>query len=83
MSEYHSTITAIEDFLQSTVWRDFEYELNHWVEDIRKELESPDRTPDIYLVRQLQGNLETVRKVLQMPYEVIENIKADNERKEK
>jgi hypothetical protein len=60
-----------------------EYELECWVEDIRKELEAPERTPDIYLVRQLQGNLETVRKVLQMPLEIIENIKEDFERKEK
>jgi hypothetical protein len=83
MSEYKSTIVSIEDFLNSTVWTDFQYEFNQWIEDIRKELEVPDRTPDIYLVRQLQGNLEFVRKALQMPYEIMNNIKEDIERKEK
>lgn len=82
MSEYKSTIVELEDFINSMVWKDLQYELNIWIEDIRRELESPDRTPDIYLIRQLQGNLETVRKVLQMPQEVINNIKEDRERKE-
>jgi hypothetical protein len=82
-NEYNSTIGAFEDFLQSSIWRDMKYELECWVKDIQKELEAPERTPDIYLVRQLQGNLETVRKVLQMPLEIIENIKEDFKRKEK
>jgi hypothetical protein len=83
MSEYKSTIVAIEDFLNSTVWLDFQHEFNMWIDDIRKELEAPDRTPDIYLVRQLQGNIEFARKALQMPYEIINNIKEDLDRKEK
>ncbi len=83
MGEYKSTIIAIEDFLASTVWADFQHEFNAWIDDIRKELESPDRTVDIHMVRQLQGNMEFVRKALQMPYVVIDNIKEDNARKEK
>jgi len=83
MGEYKSTIVAIEDFLASTVWADFQYEFNRWIEDQLKELASPDRTPDIYLVRQLQGNIEFARNALQMPYVMIDNIKEDRERKEK
>ncbi len=82
MSEYKSTVVEIEDFLSSLVWKDIQYELNRWVEDIRRELESPDRTPDIYMIRQLQGNLAAVHKVLQMPYVIIDNIKEDRDRKE-
>lgn len=80
--EYRSTALAFQDFLTSTVWIDIVYELTRWIEDLRRELESPDRTDDIGLVRQLQGNIEAVRKVLQMPLEIAENIIIDNKMKE-
>ena len=80
--EYSSTALSFQDFMTSTIWRDIVYELEQWIKDLHKELESPDRTDDIRLVRQLQGNIEAVRKVLQMPQEIVENILIDSQMKE-
>ena len=70
----------MEDFVESFIWKDLEYELDKWLEDIRNMLESQIDVPDVLVLRKLQGNAETIRNVLRLPFAVMENIKMDSEK---
>ena len=70
----------MEDFVESFIWKDLEYELNKWLEDIRNILENVEAVPDILALRKLQGNAEAIRNMLKLPFAVMENIKIDFEK---
>lgn len=76
MSEYgyeiKGSLTQYEEFVRTTIWADFVGELGSWLEAIRDSLES---TEDVDEIRLLQGNAQGLRKVLQLPTNIIEAYK--------
>jgi hypothetical protein len=78
--EYRSSVSAFQDFVESSVWQDILHELDVWLEDSRNILESDEKAPDIETVKLVQGRVRAIREVKQMPYVIIENIKQDNEK---
>ena len=77
---YKSSPRMFEEFLKSSLWADMEYELDLWLEDIRHALENVDEHA---VLLRLQGNAEFVRKMKNLPANVLENIKEDIERESK
>jgi len=77
---YKSSPRMFEEFLKSSLWADIDHELDLWLEDIRQALESADEHTALL---RLQGSAEFVRKVKNLPANVLENIKEDIERESK
>jgi len=77
---YKSSPRMFEEFLKSYIWKDMEYEMDLWLDDIRHALEN---TEDHASLLRLQGNAEFVRKAKNLPVNVLDNIKEDIERESK
>ena len=80
MSEYRSSEGMFREFLNSSIWKDMVYELEQWMKDIHEMLEDADGEFDFGKLRKLQGNIETLRNVKDMPQNILDNIKDDVER---
>ena len=80
MSEYRSSEGMFREFLKSSIWKDMSYELEQWINDIHEMLEDADSNLDFGKLRKLQGNIETLRNVKDMPQNILDNIKDDVER---
>jgi hypothetical protein len=79
VAEYHSSASAFEKFLRSNIWRDMQYELNAWLNDIHLKMEDPEGEKHMY---KFIGNAETIRNVLAMPGEIKDNIIDDSQESE-
>jgi len=55
-----STLEQRRIFFSSFVWQDIKDELDAWLSDIHKQMET---TPDDGIWRQLKGNAETIRNI--------------------
>lgn len=75
---YHSSPGAIKDFIQGTVWKDMLVELSGAVEQMRDGLEF---AKDFEAVLRLQECLDTVRRVIEMPSVILEDMELQSERK--
>lgn len=75
-----STAYDFEQFVRGSIWKDMQEELGVWLGEIQKSLENPEA--DDATLRRLQGNAETIRKVLMLPEVVIHNLKLDMEEEE-
>ena len=80
MSEYRSSEGMFREFLKSSIWKDIVYELDQWINDVHEMLEDADGEFDFGKLRKLQGNIETLRNVKDMPQNILDNIKDDVER---
>ena len=75
----------IVDFIESVLWQDMQNELNIWLEHIRDSLEDVNyfEQPDKYkpinveMRTRLQGAAATIRRVLKLPYVLLENKRDD------
>ena len=65
------------DFAKSPVWLDMSEELNVWINDLHQQMENPELSAELW--RRLQGNIEAIRNVLNMPLILAENLKAQEE----
>jgi hypothetical protein len=80
MSEYRSSEGMFKEFLKSSIWKDMVYELEQWMKDIHEMLEDADGDLDFGKIKKLQGNIETLRNVKDMPQNILDNIRDDVER---
>ena len=80
MSEYRSSEGMFREFLNSSIWKDMVYELEQWMKDIHEMLEDADGKFDFGKIKKLQGNIETLRNVKDMPQNILDNIRDDVER---
>lgn len=70
----YSTESDLRNFLASSVWRDMANEMNLWLSDIREQLET---TAELEILRRLQGNAEAVRRFLDLPQTLLDNLDLD------
>jgi len=75
-----STVYDFEQFVRGSIWKDMQEELGIWLEEIQKSLENPEAEEAV--LRRLQGNAETIRKVLMLPEVVMHNLKLELEEEE-
>ena len=77
---YRSTAESFDQFMKGSVWRDMLDELKLWLEDIHETMEDPAGILSTEALYRLQGNAETVRKLILMPEMIRDNILEDQER---
>ena len=78
-----STSYTLNEFLNSTVWRDISDELKTWLKDIRTMATDPDGTLSAKALYRLGGNAQAVERFLLMPQILMEAKKQDEERASK
>jgi len=76
-----SSVGQLKDFVDGVIWRDIQDELKLWLEDIRDQLEDPGHELFPEDIKRLQGNAEAVRRVLELPRNLILNLEDDLEAK--
>lgn len=70
----YSSETDFRNFLSSNLWRDLSNEMNAWLNDIREQLEI---TAEVDTIRRLQGNVEAVRRFLDLPQTLLDILEVD------
>jgi len=72
-----STIEQLDNFSESFIWQDIMEELESWLKDIHKGLEDAGNTMSDKHLHRLGGNAEAVRNFMQMPEQMLMNLKDD------
>ena len=71
-----STITAMEEFVRSSVWKDLKDFLISWREQARSRLEAAVNSEEIY---RLQGEATSYSKLLVLPEAILEQMRQNEE----
>ena len=80
---YLSSAKEVGDFIDSSIWRDMSSELNVWIKSLHEHLEDVEGVYGIEGIKKLQGNIEALRNVKDMPQNILDNILDDTERRNK
>jgi len=75
--EYKSTPGLIKDFIAGSVWSDMQIELNGAIDQMRDGLEI---AKDFESVLRLQECIDTVRRVIEMPRVILEDMEESNKK---
>ena len=76
-----SSLGQFRNFIEGNIWKDIQDELHHWIEDIRDQLEDPEGKLFMEDIKRLQGNIEAIRNVLNLPANLILNLEDELEEK--
>ena len=79
MADYVSSAEDIKSFMDSSMWRDMEKEIELWIEKIRDSSESPKLHEDDKSDDSLRGSAEALRDVLALPEVMIDNMMEDRD----
>ena len=74
-----TSLGQMRDFVEGVIWKDIVDELSLWIEDIRDQLEDPGHEFFPEDIKRLQGNVEALRKVLELPKNLILNLEDELE----
>lgn len=69
-----STVQDLEEFKNSRVWHDMKRLLNNRMEIIKEEMKDPELT--IERLRRLQGRMENVESMLDLPDKFLQEVKS-------
>ena len=75
--DYKSTPGLIKDFIGGSVWSDMQIELNGAIDQMRDGLEI---AKDFESVLRLQECIDTVRRVIEMPRVILEDMEESNKK---
>lgn len=76
----HSTEEAFEKFMESTVWKDMQGEIQTWGIMALREFDHAD---SMEKVKELQGIRQALDRVLDLPQQMLDAIRRANEEKGK
>ena len=68
-----------EKQIDGAFWQDLLYELEGWLEDVHLRLEDGDGMAAEKALNRLGGNAEAIRNFVDMPRQMLANLKADRE----
>ena len=74
-----TSLGQMRDFVEGVIWKDIVDELSLWIEDIRDQLEDPGHELFPEDIKRLQGNVEALRRVLELPKNLILNLEDELE----
>ena len=74
--DFNSSFGMISDFEESAVWQDLKKMFGAWLVDIQIKLEDFDGNTPEYVLRRLQGNAQTLRRVMDAPKWLVANIEG-------
>lgn len=78
--QIHSTEDAFERFMESTVWKDMQREIQVWGIMALREF---DHAESMEKVKELQGIRQALDRVLNLPQQMLDAIRRANEEKSK
>ena len=74
-----SSATEFEEFMESTMWQDMQYEINLWLDGARDGLENQDA--DEKEIYRNQGRADACRRFLSVPEVLRDSLLMDREQK--
>ena len=73
--DYKSTVSAMEEFKKSFIWQDVQLFLQEVIDLYKDVLVNSAMTPDLLFVRELQGRVDELRILLNLPDILLDDMK--------